>query len=363
VRAFIIGGSGLVGRAVSRRLVGSGWTVDVFGRDPAHFPDELSAAGVRFLAGDRSDSAALSAAFGGGADLLVDCVCFTARHAEALLPLARAASSTAMISSKAVYVDAAGRHSNSEEPPCFVEPVTETQPTLEPGDMDFNSRAGYGPNKVAAERVLLESGLPVSVLRPSKIHGEGARPPREWIFVKRVLDRRPAILLAHRGRGVEHTTAAANVAALVELVAAKPATRILNAADPDAPSGLEIARTVARHLGHTWREVLLDDDAPRELGRHPWDRPCPFTLDTTAAVALGYEPVGDYAATVVEEIDWLVRIAERGDASRGDASRGIGAGGVGGSRVDGVWLPAAYESHLFEGAFDYAAEDAFLAAQ
>ena len=31
--------------------------------------------------------------------------------------------------------------------------------------------------------------------------------------------------------------------------------------------------------------------------------------------------------------------------------------------MDGVWLPAAYESHLFEGAFDYAAEDAFLAAQ
>jgi hypothetical protein len=26
-----------------------------------------------------------------------------------------------------------------------------------------------------------------------------------------------------------------------------------------------------------------------------------------------------------------------------------------------VWLPAAYESHLLEGGFDYAAEDAFLA--
>jgi hypothetical protein len=32
-------------------------------------------------------------------------------------------------------------------------------------------------------------------------------------------------------------------------------------------------------------------------------------LDTTAAVELGYEPVGDYAATVVDEVDWLVSIA------------------------------------------------------
>jgi hypothetical protein len=29
----------------------------------------------------------------------------------------------------------------------------------------------------------------------------------------------------------------------------------------------------------------------------------------TAATDLGYRPVGDYAATVVEEIDWLVRTA------------------------------------------------------
>ncbi|ANZ39177.1 hypothetical protein BBK82_26985 [Lentzea guizhouensis] len=40
-----------------------------------------------------------------------------------------------------------------------------------PGSMDFDSPKGYGANKVAAEHTLLDSGLPVTVLRPSK---EGA---------------------------------------------------------------------------------------------------------------------------------------------------------------------------------------------
>ena len=216
-----------------------------------------------------------------------------------------------MISSKAVYVDGSGNHSNSETAPRFDGPIRETQPTMAPGDGDYNSREGYGANKVAAEQVLLDSGLPVTVLRPSKIHGAGARTPREWVFVKRVLDQRPAVFLAHRGAGVDHPTAAANIAALIELVAATPGQRILNSADPDAPSALEISRTIARQLDHVWDEVLLDDEADETLGRHPWDAPHPIVLDMTAAAELGYMPVGDYATTVADEVAWLVSAARR----------------------------------------------------
>ena len=38
-----------------------------------------------------------------------------------------------MISSKAVYVDDAGRHSNTEDPPRFHGAITETQPTMARG--------------------------------------------------------------------------------------------------------------------------------------------------------------------------------------------------------------------------------------
>lgn len=341
-RAVVLGGTGLVGRAVARRLLRAGWQVDLTGRDPTHLPDDVAAAGGRFVAAEREDTGRLRGVFGEGADLLVDCICYTAAAAEDLLPLARNAASTVMISSKAVYVDDLGNHSNSPALPNFPHPLRETQPTLAPRrDIPYASAEGYGPNKVAAEQVLLDSGLPVTILRPSKIHGEGAANPREWVFVKRVLDQRPVVMLAHRGAGGDHTTAAANIAALVETVATRPGCRILNSADPDALDGLAIARTVARYLGHHWYEVLLDDDADPRLGGHPWDRRPPVVLDTTAAVALGYEPAGDYASTAAEEIDWLVSAARAGDPAR--------------------VLPAA-DDPSYVRYLDYTAEDAYLAA-
>lgn len=341
-RALILGGTGLIGRAAALRLLAAGWQVDVTGRNPAHMPSQLAAAGARFVAADRSDDSQLQAALGGGADLLVDCVCYTAADALLLLSLARNATSTVLISSKAVYVDADGNHSNSDAPPRYDGPVRETQPTLPPGDMDYQSRVGYGPNKVAAEHVALDSGLPITVVRPSRIHGVGAARPREWVVVKRALDRRGVVLLANRGNGIVHPTAAANIAALIETAAAKPGARILNCADPDAPSALEIFRAIARHLRHTWEEVLLDDTAPDTLGRTPWDSPHPEVLDTSAAEALGYRPAGDYATTVAAEIDWLLDSARAGDRA------GI--------------LPKT-EDPYFSRFFEYAAEDAFLAGR
>jgi nucleoside-diphosphate-sugar epimerase len=340
-RALILGGTGLIGRATARRLLASGWEVDLTGRQPGHMPGDLRDAGVGFLAVDRNDTGQLMTALGAGADLLVDCICYTAEDATRLLPLLEGVGSTVMLSSKAVYVDAEGRHSNSPTAPCFAGPIGESQPTMRPSNSDYQSREGYGANKVAAELVLLESGHPVSVLRPSKVHGVGAARPREWVFVKRVLDQRPVLLLAHRGAGVDHPTAAANVASLIEVAAAVPGQRILNIADPDSPSGLEISRTIAAQLGHVWEEVLLDDDADETLGRHPWERPHPVILDTSAALSLGYTPAGDYATTVADEVDWLVSISEKGPSAE---------------------LPPDVDGEYFTSMFDYGAEDRYLYA-
>jgi nucleoside-diphosphate-sugar epimerase len=329
----------MIGRAAAGRLLATGWAVDLTGRDPARLPADVKAAGGRFIAASRDDAGQLLDALGSGADLVVDCICYTAADAEKLLPLARAAGSTVMISSKAVYVDGAGHHTNSDVAPRFDGPVSEAQPTMAPGYGDYDSREGYGANKVAAERVLLDSGSPVTVLRPSKVHGPGALRPREWVFVRRVLDRRPAVFLARRGAAVDHTTAAANIAALIEVAAAKPGRRILNSADPDAPSAVEISRVIAGQLGHAWDEVLLGDDAGEALGSHPWDARYPIVLDMTAAAELGYVPAGDYASTVADEVKWLVR-----------AARDAGAGG----------LPRGFDAEYFESFFDYAAEDRYL---
>ena len=259
-----------------------------------------------------------------------------------------------LISSKAVYADAAGHHSNSPVRPDFGGPVREDQPTVAPGYGDHRTAEGYPAAKVAAEQVLLDSGVPVTVLRPSKIHGPGSRQPREWMFVKRVLDRRPVLFLARRGAGVDHPTAAANIAALIELAARRPGRRILNAADPDAPSALDMSRAIAAHLGHTWEEILLGREDGQDggdggeppghatLGRHPWDAPHPIVLDMTAAAALGYTPAGDYATTVAAEVDWLTAAARGGD--------------------DADLIPGPADDY-FAPLLDYPAEDRWLAAR
>ncbi|HEX4058248.1 MAG TPA: NAD(P)H-binding protein [Galbitalea sp.] len=332
-RAVILGGTGAIGRATASRLLAAGWSVDYTGREPSRAVPELDVAGARFVTFEVDDPGAMSARVGAGADLLVDCVCFTAVHAGRLVEVMPKVGNTVMISSKAVYVDADGNHSNSSERPRFDGPIPESQPTLAPGSMEYRSPLGYGSNKVAAENVLLDSGLPVSILRPSKIHGAGSANPREWMFVRRALDKRRVVLLAKDGRGVDHPTAAANVASLIETVAPLRQPRILNIADPDAPTALEIARTMAAHLGHSWREVLLDDSAPAGLGRTHWDAVPPRVLDLSAALALGYTPAGTYAETVGAEIDWLVREHDTLDLSD------------------------------FDDAFDYAAEDEYLASE
>lgn len=338
-RAVILGGTGMIGRATAVRLLAAGWDVVVTGRERGHLPTEVAHAGGTFVPADRHDPAQLATTVGDGADLLVDCLCFTAGDAAQLLALARNATSTVMISSKGVYVDAVGHHSNSPIAPHFEIPIAESQPTVAPGHGDHQSAAGYGANKVAAELVLLDGDASVTVLRPSKLHGVGAVRPREWVFVKRALDGRPVVLLAHRGAGIDHPTAAVNLAALIEVVAAKPGTRILNSADPDAPNALEISRAIARCLHHSWREVLLDDE-DELLGRHPWDAAHPIVLDMAAALELGYVPVGTYAETVAAEVQWLA------------------AGAT--NSIDGALLAQGLDAAFFESMFDYAAEDRYL---
>jgi nucleoside-diphosphate-sugar epimerase len=144
-RALILGGTGLVGRAAARRLVDAGWDVEVTGRDPGR----LRAGGGTFVAADRHDGAALAAALGEGADLLLDCIAYTAADARLLLPLLPHVTSTVLVSSKAVYVDAAGNHSNSDVAPAFGGPIRETQATTASGDMDHRSREGYGPERAS----------------------------------------------------------------------------------------------------------------------------------------------------------------------------------------------------------------------
>jgi nucleoside-diphosphate-sugar epimerase len=204
-------------------------------------------------------------------------------------------------------VDPSARHVNGAEPPRFDGPIGEDASTLPPAgdDVDPFTREGYAPCKVAAERTALDSGLPVTVLRPGKVHGPWARNPRTKGIVGRMLDGEPTIRLAGSDTA-DHLSAAANFAALIDVVAEQPGARVLNAADPDTPTAAEIVEAIATQLAWPGTVVSLPGGAD---GAHPWRTA--MTLDLAAALALGYRPVGRAVDLLADEVDW-VRAAHAG---------------------------------------------------
>jgi nucleoside-diphosphate-sugar epimerase len=179
---------------------------------------------------------------------------------------------------------------------------------VEPGD------ATYSTKKAKLERILLESGrVPAAIVRPCAIYGQGDRMGREWFFVKRALDRRPYVVLANRGAGQFHTTAAENIGELVRLIAAQPRTEVFNCGDPDPPTVLEIARAIGDAAGHRFEEVLLDGPAGRgELGQTPWSAAKPLLVDMAKAEReLGYRAATTWADALPRQVHWLIE-ATRG---------------------------------------------------
>jgi nucleoside-diphosphate-sugar epimerase len=307
VRVVIFGVNGVAGMAIASELCGGGCEVVGTGRETRRFPARLDDQGVRFVCSDRHDVAQLDRVLAAGADVIVDCLCYTAEHARQLLTYREAFGSAVVLSSKAVYIDDQGRHANSDDSPRFDAPVRETQPVLEPGFSGaYQSREGYGTNKVAAEITLRESGAPVSILRASRIHGLGGSPPREWFVVKRLLDGRHRIPIAHHGQTGNHPTSAVNLAKLVAACAQRAAARVLNAADPDLPTAADVVEAIAAACQRPVQIVGLNDAAPPQLGWTPWETWPPVFLDTTASTQLGYQPAGTYSETVTAAVQELL---------------------------------------------------------
>jgi nucleoside-diphosphate-sugar epimerase len=331
-RAFLLGGTGKTGRVLAQRLLETGWDVVVASRGERPVPD-----GVQHVRLDRADDTALRSALGGGVDALVDFVAFEPRHAEQLLGLTGLARSLVVISSASVYADHEGRSLDeirAGEEALFRVPLTEREPTVLPGDETYSTR------KRAIEKILLgQSETPSTLVRAGAIYGPGDLNSREWYFVKRALDGRAVVVLAHRGESRFQPTSVHNLAELIRLAAERPGRRLLNGADPGAPTVLEIGRHIAEAMNHDWSEVLVPGPPGDGVGDNPWGVPRPFVLDMAEAeFEVGYRPVTTYAKAVGETCEWLV------SATDGRDWRDVLTG----------------TARLYADDFDYEAEDGFV---
>jgi nucleoside-diphosphate-sugar epimerase len=324
--ALIIGGSGQIGRAVARRLRTAGWRVIAAQRNPG----EVTAADTETIILDRDQPGALAKAVGQGVDALIDTVAYDERDARQLLEIQSGVGAFVVISSASVYRDAQGRTLDEARQtgfPRFPQPIGEDQPTVPPGPETYSTR------KVALEQAVLQGATrPVTIIRPGAIHGPGSRHPREWWFIKRILDGRRRVPLAFAGQSRFQTSATVNIAEVCQVALRQPGTRILHAADPEAPTVSAIGEAIARVYGHPWALEPMAGPPDGPVGSHPWCLPHPILLDMTRAHALGYRPAAAYADHLAE----TCRSAEA--ASKAGA---------------------AFPAYL-TAMFDYAAEDAWF---
>lgn len=305
--AFILGGTGQIGRTVATNLLAAGWTVTIASRGRRSVSEDLAARSAKFVALDRDSPAELARALSDGADALIDMTAYGPAEGRQLLDVQHSVGALVVVSSSSVYRDHEGRTLDEAAQNGFPElpdPIPETQPTVVPGDATYSTR------KVALEHLLLDKAtIPVTVLRPAAIHGPGSIHPREWWFVKRILDGRQAMPLAYEGRSRFHTSSVLNIAELVRVALDRSSTRILNIADPAALSVAEIGSAIARHMSYPGKFVpVANDTFPAKIGRTPWSVPRPFVLDNSAALALGYVPVTTYPKAVGAICDDLANV-------------------------------------------------------
>lgn len=298
MRALILGGTAFIGPHVVAELVARGHEVAVFhrGRTSTVLPRS-----VRTLLGDRARLVAHAHALRGFTpDVVIDMTCMTEAAAEAAVAVfAGVAQRLVMISSMDVYRAYGGLHRTDSTEPSD-EPLTEDAPlrtTLYPYRGSGMPADGMfepdGYDKIPAERAVLAARtLDPLVVRLPAVYGPGDRQHRIASHLRRMDDRRAAILVGETQARWRWTHAyVEDVAHGIVLAAprAGPPSRVYHLGPAETPTVASWIAEIGRAARWRGRVVVVpDDDLPPHL-RVDVDMRHHLAADTTRArTELGY---------------------------------------------------------------------------
>lgn len=285
MRILVIGGTSFIGPRVVARLSAFGHQVTVFhrGRTEAALPHN-----VEHLHGDRAQLAGFADHFQRLLpDVVIDVAAYTEQDALAVAGALRGiARRLIVLSSQDVY-RAYGRFHRSEAGPLEPVPFSEDAPLREQLFLYRDAARGLEDyEKILVERAAASSPvLPVTVLRLPMVFGEGDYQRRLHLELKRMDDRRPAILLEYTfalwrwTRGyVENVAAAIALAATDE----RASGRIYNLGDAGALPYADWVRAIGREAGWTGEVVVLPEGRlPSQLRPPPGDYEQHLIADTS----------------------------------------------------------------------------------
>lgn len=172
---LLTGGTGFVGSHVAEKLCRQGATVYATVRktsDTAH----LQALGVHLLQAELTDAAAVNTAFeklqndGVKLDAVIHCAALTLAPDYATFEKVNVTATETLTRAAAKYQPNLGRF-------VFISSLAASGPTDYGKEIPLSQIAPvthYGRSKVAAEKIVRDSGLPYTILRPTAVYG-----PRE----------------------------------------------------------------------------------------------------------------------------------------------------------------------------------------
>lgn len=327
--ALVIGGTGPSGPFVVNGLVDRGFRTTILhsGRhEPPEIPDV-----VEHVHTDAYDPAKVEAALAGRTfDVCIATYGRLRRNAEILSGRVGQFVSVGGFPGYRGYMNAP-----LFEPPGMPVPTREDGPRVaEPGEDEKGYRVAR------TEEAVFAAQPDATHFRYPWVYGPRQPAPREWSIVRRALDRRSLIIVPDGGLSLSSFGYVENLAHALLLAVDQPERargQVYNAADQQTLTIRQVIETIAAALGHDWEIVSLPWEIAwpaRPLVAQPWTT---HRIVSTAKLEheLGYRDVVPPREALARTARWLAE-----------------------NRPE----PGGLEEQVLQDPFDYAAEDALVAA-
>ncbi|NNE72243.1 MAG: hypothetical protein HKN26_01105 [Acidimicrobiales bacterium] len=326
--ALVIGGTGPTGPGIVSGLEQRGYDVTIL-HTGAHELDEV--AHLPHLHGDVRSSEGLTTALAGSRHDSFDVVVATYGRLRAIAE---------------ILVDRCGHLLSVGGMPAYqgyfnaddFTPSGLPVPTGEDGPTATEAQDGKSYRIRRTEEIVFEHHASATHFRYPIVYGPRQLIPREWLVVRRIIDRRPFIILPDGGLTLNMMGFTENLAHAVLLAVDRPdaaAGQVFNCGDEEVLTLRQMVELIAAELDHDWEVISM----PYELA--PCTKPLVAQHRTTHKVLdighlrhrLGYADVVPAREAVRQTARWLLE-----------------------HRPD----PGGMEEMVLEDPFDYGAEDALV---
>jgi nucleoside-diphosphate-sugar epimerase len=325
MRALIIGGTGFIGRHVTRLLNEAGHAVTVFhrGQTGVDLP-----AGITEIIGERRDLLTSAAEFKRlNPNVTLDMICYNEQEARDLVASIDSACERVVVASSMDVYRSYGRLLGLEQGPPDLGPLTEDSPLREseyPHRALAKSPADFAQyyEKLHVERVVMTApNLRATILRLPAVYGSGDKYHRTHEYLKRMDDGRENILLeeCHSRwrwtRGYVENMADAIALAVTD---ERASGHVYNVGEADALTEREWVQSIGRAAGWNGEVVEMPKELMPEHLAVPYNFEHHLYCDTSRIRReLGYAERVSRDDAMNSTVEWeRSHSPEPGDASR-----------------------------------------------